>query len=266
MREDGPVDFNALMESLTGGVTTEEAALLRRLASEVHEGCIVEVGSFRGKSAVALATGVREQERAQRPSIYCIEPHRPFTGFYGGEFGPEDRGAFYEVMCRTGMFHDVALVNLSSEEVTPAWKEPVALIFIDGDHSYTSVKKDFECWESLVMTGGLVAFDDATDPACGPHRLIGEILDTGRYLFNGSRRKNCCSQEDSRGDYLARAHADLRSALSSRMPRHRSLRGAAAIRQSGLSLTKLGARGCLCRFGEQPVADMALLAAGLVSR
>ena len=83
MREDGPVDFNALMESLTGGVTTEEAALLRRLASEVHEGCIVEVGSFRGKSAVALATGVREQERRSGHPFIASNPiarSRDFTG------------------------------------------------------------------------------------------------------------------------------------------------------------------------------------------
>lgn len=173
--------FHELMTALRGGITPAEGALLRRLASDVACGCIVEVGSFRGKSAVALAFGVRDQDTAQRPPIYCIEPHRPFTGFYGGEFGPADRGAFYEAMCRTGAFNEVALVNLLSEDVTPAWNQPVGLLFIDGDHRYQGVKRDFDCWDRHVAVGGIVAFDDAKDPDCGPHKLIGEILATGRY-------------------------------------------------------------------------------------
>lgn len=174
-----PDDFDALMNDLRGGITTHEAALLRRLAAQVDTGCIVEVGSYRGKSAVALALGVREHG-AQTP-IFCIEPHRPFVGIYGGQFGPEDRGAFYEVMCRTGAFREAALINLSSEDVAPTWALPVGLVFIDGDHRYAQVRRDFECWDRHVVLGGLVAFDDAIDPDCGPSPLIAEIMRTQRF-------------------------------------------------------------------------------------
>ena len=174
--------FHQLMTDLRGGITPQEGSLLRRLASECRDGCIVEVGSFRGKSAVALAFGVRDVEApAARPEIYCIEPHRPFTGFYGGQFGPVDRGAFYAAMCDTEAFREVALVNLSSEEVTPSWTRRVGLLFIDGDHHYPGVKRDFDSWDPHVRQGGIVAFDDAQDPECGPHRLVHEILGSGRY-------------------------------------------------------------------------------------
>lgn len=175
--------FQQLMTELRGGITPHEGELLRRLASECEEGCIVEVGSFRGKSAVALAWGVRQMRNAaaSRPEIFCIEPHRPFTGFYGGQFGPEDRGAFYSTMGSTGAFQEVALVNLSSEEVTPAWRREVGFLFIDGDHRYEGVKRDFDCWDPHVRQGGIVAFDDAKDPKCGPYRLVQEILAEGRY-------------------------------------------------------------------------------------
>jgi hypothetical protein len=177
-----PSDFQSLMGGLRGGITIEEGELLYRCAAKTRDGCIVEVGSFRGKSAVALALGVRSQEVSARPPIYCIEPHRPFTGFYAGEFGPQDRGAFYEVMCRTGAFEEVALINLSSEQVTPIWQEPVGFAFIDGDHSYEGVRRDFECWEPHLLAGGLLALDDAVDTSCGPYRLIREILHTGRFV------------------------------------------------------------------------------------
>jgi predicted O-methyltransferase YrrM len=33
-------------------------------------------------------------------------------------------------------------------------------LFIDGDHSYEGVKKDFEIYSSLVRKGGIIAFHD----------------------------------------------------------------------------------------------------------
>lgn len=37
---------------------------------------------------------------------------------------------------------------------------PVDFLFIDGDHSYNGVKKDFEQYSPLVRKGGLIAFHD----------------------------------------------------------------------------------------------------------
>ncbi|MCI0709842.1 MAG: class I SAM-dependent methyltransferase [Chloroflexi bacterium] len=38
--------------------------------------------------------------------------------------------------------------------------QPVDFLFIDGDHSYSGVKKDFELYSPLVRTGGLITFHD----------------------------------------------------------------------------------------------------------
>jgi len=38
--------------------------------------------------------------------------------------------------------------------------EPIDFLFIDGDHSYEGVRRDFELYSSLVGPGGLVAFHD----------------------------------------------------------------------------------------------------------
>jgi len=38
--------------------------------------------------------------------------------------------------------------------------EPVDAIFIDGDHSYDGVRRDYELYAPLVRPGGLVAFHD----------------------------------------------------------------------------------------------------------
>jgi len=52
------------------------------------------------------------------------------------------------------------------------------LLFIDGDHTYDGVKKDFEMYSPLVKTGGLVVFHDIVDipgPEFGVQRFWNEI-------------------------------------------------------------------------------------------
>jgi Methyltransferase domain len=150
-----------------------EQELLTRLAGEVDEGCIVEVGSWRGMSTIALAHGARVP-------VYAIEPHEEFTGVLGGMFGPDDRRAFFENLLQAGVVEKVRLVNLSSEVVAPAWQLPVGLLWIDGDHRYEGVKRDFECWAPHLR--GKVAFHDAIQEKLGPFRLIEELLADGYEL------------------------------------------------------------------------------------
>jgi hypothetical protein len=155
-----------------GMITLEEAALLYTLAKELSAGCIVEVGSYRGRSTVALGRGSIDGNRVP---VYAIEPHEEFTGALGGKFGPEDRGAFYQAMLETGCYAIVRLVNLSSEIVAPNWTKEIGLLWIDGDHTYEGVKRDFECWLPHLISDAIIAFDDSLHPELGPKRLIHEL-------------------------------------------------------------------------------------------
>lgn len=157
-----------------GMLPLEVAELLYRLARELTDGVIVEVGSYRGRSTVALALGAGNDV-----PVYAIEPHEPFTGMLGGEFGPADRAAFYRAMLRTGMYQRVRLVNLPSRTAARGWELPVGLLWIDGDHRYEAVRADFDAWSRHLTETATVVFDDATDPEIGPHRLIGELLTCG---------------------------------------------------------------------------------------
>ena len=46
------------------------------------------------------------------------------------------------------------------------------LLFIDGDHSYDGVKKDFEMYSTLVAPDGVIAFHDIVD---GPESYVGGV-------------------------------------------------------------------------------------------
>lgn len=45
-------------------------------------------------------------------------------------------------------------------------------LFIDGDHSYEGVKRDFEMYSPLVQRGGIIAFHDIVP---GPPELVGGV-------------------------------------------------------------------------------------------
>lgn len=56
--------------------------------------------------------------------------------------------------------------------------EELDFLFIDGDHTYTGVKKDFETWSPLVCYGGIVAIHDIApnpNPQCNVDRFWQEI-------------------------------------------------------------------------------------------
>ena len=165
--------FRQLFDLTQGMTSFEEASLLYRLAIETKQGCIVEVGSYRGRSTVALGRGSLDGHRVP---VFAFEPHEEFVGILGGRFGAEDRAAFYRAMLDTGCYEIVRLVNLSSEVATPNWTKPIALLWIDGDHSYEGVKRDFECWRPSLNADATVVFDDSLDASIGPRRLIDELL------------------------------------------------------------------------------------------
>lgn len=173
------LDFlKSCFERTEGMVSFDEAMLLYRLAVKVRSGCIVEVGSYRGRSSVFLGKG--SLDGANIP-VYAIDPHKSFIGVLGGVFGPRDRTAFYRSMLDNDCSEIVSLINLSSECFAQSWSEPISLLWIDGDHSYAGVKRDFECWLPHLQANATIALDDATDPSLGPRKLIDELIQSNRF-------------------------------------------------------------------------------------
>lgn len=170
--------LQAVFDGTDGMISFQEAVCLYELAREVRSGCILEIGSYRGRSTVFLGKG--SLDGANIP-VFAIDPHATFTGVLGGIFGSGDRAIFYRTMLDNGCSGIVSLINLSSEFFSSQWKSPVSLLWIDGDHSYEGVRRDFYCWEPHLLPEAVIAFDDALDPNLGPFRLIEELVETMKY-------------------------------------------------------------------------------------
>lgn len=55
----------------------------------------------------------------------------------------------------------------------------VGFLFIDGDHRYESIQRDWNLWAPLVAAGGIIAMHDVKPECKGVHRLWQELGDTG---------------------------------------------------------------------------------------
>ena len=144
---------------------------------------------------MALAQGTLAGSGA---AVFAVDPHETFRGILGGSFGPADRAAFFKSMLDTSAYEVVRLVNLSSEVVAPGWKLPVGLLWIDGDHTYEGVSRDWRCWSPHLTEKCYVAFDDALNPDIGPSRLIDEILAAGGFQISENVGKIVVLRADRR--------------------------------------------------------------------
>ena len=63
-------------------------------------------------------------------------------------------------------------------EVSNPYHGRVDILFIDGDHTYDGVKKDFEMYSPLVRPGGLICFHDVLDHSqTAPTCMVKEFWD-----------------------------------------------------------------------------------------
>jgi predicted O-methyltransferase YrrM len=139
-----------------GMLSEDEAALLCRLASEAVYP-IVEIGSYRGRSTVALALGSRAGAGVP---VYAIDPHEDFTEPGGFHFGRADAVAFTQAITDAAVVDIVRVVQLPASAVV--FDGAIGLLWIDGDHE--AAHRDFLQFGWQIPRGGKLAFHDRELP------------------------------------------------------------------------------------------------------
>lgn len=163
-----------LFKVVEGFISLPEAELLHRLALEVPKGGnIVEIGSYKARSTIALALGAKEVGAV----VWAIDPH-PSYEQGGTSFGMVDNQAYYENIVHYGVGDVVKTVNLSSDEVWAVWSEHIDLLWIDGDHEFEQAKLDWHMWSCHTET---VALHDTAGHHAGIDRLVVDIIASGNW-------------------------------------------------------------------------------------
>lgn len=152
----------AAADSVEGWLTEAQARRLWDRAAALAPGAVaVEIGSFRGRSAVVLASALPDGAE-----LVAIDPHA------GNDRGPQeirgreaeaadDNRAFRENLERAGVTKRVRHVRDFSQQALGSVDGEVDLLFVDGAHRYAPARDDLRLWGARVRDGGAMLVHDS---------------------------------------------------------------------------------------------------------
>ncbi len=129
--------------------------VLYGLARSLKPEVCVEIGSARGKSACYVGLALEENGRGK---LYAIDPHTKTE--WNDSYSVETYEAMRQNLGSLGLLDRVEIVRKTSGQAALGWNMPIDLIFIDGDHSYEGVKRDWELFTPHLAPFGVVVFHD----------------------------------------------------------------------------------------------------------
>jgi predicted O-methyltransferase YrrM len=135
------------LEAVPGNSSARECRLLFYLAATAPgDGCLVEIGAFKGKSTAWLAQAARMTGRR----LVSIDPH----------MGPTAE-TFAQTVRDFAITEVATLHQAYSHDIGRTWAEPISFLWVDGGHDYETVLQDIHDFAPHVQPGGTVVFDDA---------------------------------------------------------------------------------------------------------
>jgi MMP 1-O-methyltransferase len=156
--------------AVPGMLTRDEVEYLYRLAKcNRGKGVIVEIGSRKGLSTVALARGTAA---VNGEKVFAIDPHEPIPE---EGYADNSKDEFFANLERTRVKDLVVPMVMTSEQAAIGWNRPVRMLWIDGDHRYDAVHLDYSLWEPHLVEGGILAMHD-TIRKHGPKRVLWEHI------------------------------------------------------------------------------------------
>jgi predicted O-methyltransferase YrrM len=170
-----------LTQRTPGFLGESEARFLGLLAACVPgRGAIVEIGSFKGKSTVMLASVAAQYGLGP---VVAIDPHTapsPTDPILKTNSSTFDE--FQASLKSAGVEKHVEAHREFSAVVAKDWNRPIRVLWIDGDHTFRGAKEDFDLFTVHLVEGGVVTLHDALNAFEGPIRVFVEgILRSDRY-------------------------------------------------------------------------------------
>ena len=198
-----------LVANVEGWMSPGQAATLFEAAVNCPSGgVIVEIGSFRGRSTIVLAT-------AADPSVQvvAIDPHA------GNDRGPQeidgfeneaadDHGLFAANLAAAGVADRVRHIREFSDAALDVIDHEIDVLYIDGAHRYAPARADICAWGDLVNDGGTLLIHDSFSSVGVTLAILRSLVFGGRFRYVGRAR----SMTIYRADLSANTSARLRNA------------------------------------------------------
>jgi predicted O-methyltransferase YrrM len=174
--------YRRLSRPVDGWLTRREESLLFEQARRVPgDQCIVELGSWFGRSAILLGGGTVHGQGAQ---VFAVDLFaaagcaKDILEQRAGDAARDFLGAFQDNLKKAGLQERVTPMRGATAELGHHWNgPPVGFLFIDADHSYEGVRSDWYSWRKRLIRRAKVAFHDYQNPAYeGVTRFVDELV------------------------------------------------------------------------------------------
>ena len=178
------------IEGVEGWLSEDQARRLWDAASAVPVGGrIVEIGSFRGRSAIVLALASRDS----RASVFAIDPHagndRGPQEIHGSrDEGEADHQAFLSNLSQAAVSDAVSHIRRPSQEALDEVPGEIDLLYVDGAHRVKPAMDDVSRWGAKVRPGGRLLIHDAFSSIGVTVALLSLLMFGNSYVYVGRSR------------------------------------------------------------------------------
>jgi predicted O-methyltransferase YrrM len=182
-------DLDQALDGVDGWFSPDQVARVVERASQVPAtGRIVEIGSFRGRSMIAIARSAPEGAE-----LVAIDPHA------GNDRGPQeiegfedeaavDSKVFLTNLERAGVRDRVTYVRKFSHDAHDDVTGPVDMLHIDGAHRYGPASDDIASWGARVVGGGSILIHDSFSSVGVTLALTTRLMFSGGWRYVGRSR------------------------------------------------------------------------------
>src|SRR5829696_4463083 len=137
-------DVRSSLDGVEGWLSDRESQFLTMLAAcPTSQGDILEIGSYRGRSAIALAKGASLSDQA---TVYTVD------------MWPS--AVLEQNLSHAGVRNRVEVIYKHSRQMLADWRRPVRLLWHDGTNDYATVAQDLDDVLPFLADRGVVAFHD----------------------------------------------------------------------------------------------------------
>ncbi len=203
-------EVGARVAGVEGWLSDDQVRALHEAARACPPGGrIVEIGSFRGRSTIVLASSA-----PSGTELVAIDPHA------GNDRGPQeiqgfeaeaatDHEVFNRNLAEAGVTDRVRHVRAFSDAAHGDVDDPIDVLFIDGAHRFGPARADIRDWGARVAPGGRMLIHDSFSSIGVTLAILVELLVSPSWRYDG-RAGSLTSYRRTTQSPAARATSALR--------------------------------------------------------
>ena len=186
-----------LVADVDGWMSPGQGATLHDAAARCPgDGRIVEIGSFRGRSTIVLASAA-----PPGVEIVAIDPHggtdrgpQEIEGFE--DAAADDHEVFNANLRSAGVAGRVRHVREFSDTAHAAVDGEVDVLYVDGAHRYAPARADIASWGGRVSDGGTMLIHDSFSSIGVTLAILRELVFGRRFRYVGRSRSMAIYRAD----------------------------------------------------------------------